>query len=48
MPISKEDFLNLCETRMINPSEALENDQVKEAIRGQNYDELINALDSQF
>jgi hypothetical protein len=45
MSITRSEFFNLCEVRNINPSVAIENDQVKEAFRLGDYNELINALD---
>lgn len=46
--MTKSQFIALCNERTIEPSIALENDQVVQAIKSGNIDLLITVLNSQF
>jgi len=46
--MTKSEFVALCVDRTIEPSIALENDDVIQAIQSNNVEVLINVLDSQF
>jgi hypothetical protein len=46
--MTKSEFVALCVNRTIEPSIALENDDVIQAIQSNDVDVLINVLDSQF
>jgi len=46
--MTKSEFVALCVDRTIEPSLALENDDVVQAIQSNDVEVLINVLDSQF
>jgi hypothetical protein len=46
--MTKSEFIAMCVERTIEPSIALENDDVVQAIQSNDVDVLINVLDSQF
>ena len=46
--MTKSQFIALCNERTIEPSIALENDQVVQAIKSGNIDLLITVLNNQF
>jgi len=46
--MTKSEFIALCVDRTIEPSIALENDDVVQAIQSNDVEVLINVLDSQF
>ena len=46
--MTKSEFVALCVDRTIEPSIALENDDVIQAIQSNDVDVLINVLNSQF
>jgi hypothetical protein len=46
--MTKSEFVALCVDRTIEPSIALENDDVIQAIQSNDVEVLINVLDSQF
>lgn len=46
--MTKSEFIAMCVERTIEPSIALENDDVVQAIQSNDVDVLINVLNSQF
>jgi hypothetical protein len=46
--MTKSEFIAMCVDRTIEPSIALENDDVVQAIQSNDVEVLINVLDSQF
>jgi hypothetical protein len=46
--MTKSEFVALCVDRTIEPSIALENDDVIQAIQSNDVNALINVLDNQF
>jgi hypothetical protein len=46
--MTKSEFVAICVDRTIEPSLALENDDVVQAIQANDVEVLINVLDSQF
>jgi hypothetical protein len=46
--MTKNDFISICNEKMIEPGLALENDDVKQAIRLNDVYWLIAILDNQF
>ena len=46
--MTKSEFIAMCVDRTIEPSIALENDDVVQAIQSNDVKVLINVLDSQF
>jgi hypothetical protein len=46
--MTKSEFIAICTDRTIDPSIALENDDVIQAIQSNDVEVLINVLDSQF
>ena len=46
--MTKSEFIAMCVERTIEPSIALENDDVIQAIQSNDVDVLINVLNSQF
>lgn len=46
--MTKSEFIAMCVERTIEPSIALENDDVVQAIQSNDVEVLINVLDSQF
>ena len=46
--MTKSEFIAICTDRTIDPSIALENDDVVQAIQSNDVEVLINVLDSQF
>jgi len=46
--MTKSEYIAMCVDRTIEPSIALENDDVVQAIQSNDVEVLINVLDSQF
>jgi hypothetical protein len=46
--MTKNEFMAICIEKTIDPSLALENDEVREAIKSNDVDLLVTVLDNQF
>lgn len=46
--MTRNQFMEMCVERMIDPSIALENDNIKEALRNKDNEAVKNILDMEF
>lgn len=46
--MTKTEFVTLCQERTIDPSLALENDAILEALQAKDYNKVVELLDSEF
>ena len=46
--MTKSEFILMCEERLIDPSIALENDDIVKALKANDLNKLVSVLDTQF